>query len=112
MILNLHIIGWLVALAVGFVIGGVLFMTMKIEVDYVVSGKGPDWLVPAMLFARMGFVAAVLTVLAVALPKDKVAAAALSGLVGIVLARVVIARKVRAGTDDVQDTESREEQQP
>ncbi len=107
MILNLSILGWLVALVVGFVIGGVLFMSMKIEVDYVISGKGPDWLVPALLFARMGFIAAVLTVLALSLPKDKVAAAALSGLVGIILARVAIARKVRSG---VQDAESDEEQ--
>jgi L-asparagine transporter-like permease len=110
MILNLSILGWLVSLAVGFGIGGVLFLSMKVEVDYVISGKGPGWLVPAMLYARMAFIAAVLVVLTVSLPHERVAAAALSGLVGVVLARIAVARKVRGGSGfDTEDTENGDE---
>jgi len=95
MILGLGPIGWLVAFAVGFVVGGVFFLSMKAQVDYVVARRGPVWLLPAMLYARMAFVGAVLVVLAVWLEPVQVPAAMLAGLAGALVARILVARMVQ-----------------
>ena len=70
-------------------------MSIKAQVDYVVSSKGPTWLLPVALYARLAFVAAVLVMVALWVPEGKVAGAALGGLVGVVVARVLISRFVQ-----------------
>ena len=46
-LLGMGVVGWLVSLAVGFVVGGILFLVVKAQVDYVVRKRGPTWLLPA-----------------------------------------------------------------
>ena len=95
MLMGLGPLGWAVALVLGFLVGGVLFLSVKAQVDYVVREQGPTWLMPAALYARMVFVAVVLILVAVLVPSHKVAGALLGGLVGILVARVLVSRMVR-----------------
>jgi hypothetical protein len=110
MVLGLGLIGWLVALAIGFVIGGIFFMSMKVQVDYVMKGRGPGWLTPVAMYGRLAFVAAVLFVIAAVVPREKMAASLLAGVAGILTARVLIARMVRSeeppSPDDGEDEET------
>ena len=104
-LMGMGLLGWLGSLALGFVIGGVFFMSIKAQVDYVVDGKGPTWLMPVALYARLAFVAAVLIMAALWVPAEKLAGGALAGLAGVVLARVLISRMVKGtapeeGADD------------
>jgi hypothetical protein len=97
MILGMGIIGWLVAIAIGFAVGGIMFLSMKAQVEYVVEKRGPDWLLPAMLYARMALVAAVLFALAALVPREKLAGAMLGGLMGLLPARIIVGRMVKGG---------------
>jgi len=94
-LLGMGLLGWALSLAIGFAVGGVFFLSMKVEVEYVVEQRGPTWLLPALLYARMAFVAAILVALAVLVPRPKLAGAALGGLMGMVTARVLVSRMVR-----------------
>ena len=96
MVLGMGLIGWLVAFAIGFVIGGIFFMSIKAQVDYVMKGTGPGWLTPLALYLRLAFVAAVLFVVAKAVPREKMAASLLAAVAGIILARILISRLVRS----------------
>jgi len=98
-VLGLGLVGWLVALAVGFVVGGVYFLTMKLEVEYVVEKRGPTWVLPAALYARLVLLAAVLIVVALNVPRKQLPAAVIAGLVGAMAARVCVARAVRRRSD-------------
>ena len=95
MLMGMGLVGWAVSLVLGFVIGGVLFMSIKAQVDYVVNRQGPTWLLPVALYARMAFVAVVLILTAVLVPQEKLAGALLAAVAGLVIARVLISRMVR-----------------
>ena len=97
-LLGMGVVGWLVAAVLGFVGGGIFYMSMKAQVEYVVEERGPTWLMPLALYARLAFVAVVLILVATLVPREKVAAALLAGLAGAILARVLIARMVRGET--------------
>jgi hypothetical protein len=93
--------GWLVALVAGFVVGGLFFLSIKLQVEYVLKKQGPLWLVPACLYARLALAGVVLVVVAVTLPGEKIAAAMLAGIAGAFIARLLVARMVRnAGLDE------------
>jgi len=94
-LLNLGLLGWIVSLVAGFVVGGIYFLSIKVQVDYTLSRKGPDWLVPAALYARILFVAVILVLVAVFLPREKVAGALLAALAGAIVGRVLVSRMVR-----------------
>ena len=87
--------GWATALALGFVVGGIFFLSIKLQVEYVVQRRGPAWLLPAALYARLVFVAVVLVLVATTLPGSKVPAAMLAGTAGAFTARLLVARMVR-----------------
>ncbi len=92
-------IGWLAALVVGFVVGGIFFLTIKVQVAYVLKRKAdtPAWVVPALMYARMLFVGAVLVVIALSLPHEKIAGALLAGCAGSLIARMLVSRMVKKG---------------
>jgi len=96
-LMGMGIGGWLIAFAAGFVIGGVFFLTIKLQVEYVVKKRGPLWLLPAALYARLVLVAVVLIVVALTLPGHKVPAAMLAGVAGAFVARLLVSRMVRGG---------------
>jgi len=87
-------VGWVVALVAGFVVGGVFFLTIKLEVECVVRHKGPEWLVPAALYARLAFLAVVLVLVGVLVPGEKIAGGMLGGVIGAFIARVLVQRMV------------------
>ena len=97
MLMGMGWLGWLVSFVLGFVIGGLFFLSMKLQVEYVVNKRGPEWLAPACVYARLILVAAVLVVVALALRDrgQKIPAAMLAGVAGALLARVLIGRTVR-----------------
>lgn len=96
-LMGMGVIGWLTAFAVGFVVGGLLFISMKLQVEYVVQKRGPLWLMPVALYARILLLGVVFVLVAKLVPGEKVAATMLSGVVGVMLARVLVARVVRIG---------------
>jgi F1F0 ATPase subunit 2 len=100
MVLGMGMIGWLLAFAIGFVIGAIFFMSIKAQVDYVMKDTGPAWLTPVALYLRLAFVAAVLFLVAKTVPREKMAASLLAATVGIIVARVMIGRFVRSGGPD------------
>ena len=102
MLMQMGIGGWIVSLVIGFVLGGVFFMSMKVQVEYVVKKRGPIWLAPACMYARMALLAAVLVMVALVLKeqREKVPAAMLAGVAGTFVARVLIGRMV--GRDETQ----------
>jgi len=99
-LMGMGLLGWLASLVVGFVVGGVFFLSMKLQVEYVVKKRGPLWLLPAAMYARLLLVAVALVVTAVTLPGHKVAAAMLAGMVGAFVSRLMVSRMVRHGSDD------------
>ena len=106
-LLGMGLVGWLVSLAVGFVVGGVFFLCMKVQVDYVVKQQGPLWLVPVALYARLAYLAVVLILVAVYVPRTQLAAAVIGGLAGAILARVCVARGIKkrvAQSEEGEDT--------
>ena len=94
-LMGMGIFGWLLALLVGFIIGGLFFVSIRLQVEYVLKEQRRLWLVPACMFARLALVAVVLVLVAVLLPREKVAAAMLSGMIGVFLARIAVSRSVR-----------------
>ena len=96
-LMGMRPLGWLASAAIGFVIGGLFFLTIKLQVQYVVEQKGPLWVMPAALYARLVLVAIVLVLTAVLLPGRQIAAAMLAGTAGALLARVLVSRMVRSG---------------
>ena len=106
MLMDMGLIGWLVSLALGFVLGGVFFLSMKLQVEYVVSRRGPVWLMPVATYARLAFVAAILVTVALAMrdARQKIPAAMIAAVAGAFVARILIGRSVRAG-DERQDGE-------
>ena len=105
MILNLSIPGWLVSLIVGFIVGGVYFLSIKVQVDYVLRERGPMWLAPAALYARMLFVAVILILLAVFFREDRerLLGIVVAGMVGAAVARVLVSRMVKRQQSDSDD---------
>jgi hypothetical protein len=94
-LMGMGLVGWLVSLVAGFVIGGVFFLSIRLQVDYVLKKSGPLWVVPAALYARIGIVAAMLVLVAVKLPGEKIAGAMLAGMIGAFVARVLVSRMVK-----------------
>jgi len=94
-LLGMGLVGWLVSLVVGFVVGGLFFLSIRVELDYVLRNRGPLWLAPAAIYARLVLVAVVLVLVALLVPGQKVAGAAAGGLIGAMAARVLISRQVK-----------------
>ncbi len=94
-LMGMGLVGWLVSLVVGFVIGGLFFMSIRLQVDYVLKQHGPLWVVPAALYARIIIVAVILVFVAVKLPGERIAAAMLAGMIGAFVARLLISRMVK-----------------
>jgi hypothetical protein len=97
-LLGMGWLGWLAAFVLGFVVGGIFFITMRLEVEYVVNQEGPTWLLPVALYARLAFVAVVLILVAFLVPRGMIAPAMLAGVAGFLLARFLIARGIRKRT--------------
>ena len=91
---------WILPLVGGFVVGGILFLSMKVQVDYVIDTTDPEWVVPAAMYARMIFIAAILIALAKTLDSSHVLPVGIMGLVGLIVARILIGRMVKEGTGD------------
>lgn len=112
MLMGMGLLGWLVSLVAGFAIGLLFFMSMKLQVDYVVKGQGPTWVVPAAMYARMVLVAVVLVLVALLVKnkgwEDKLAAMMLAGVTGLFAARIVVARMVRREEPDGGDDGERD----
>lgn len=104
-VMGMGIAGWLISLVAGFVLGGIFFLSIKLQVEYVLHKQGPLWLLPAALYARLVLVAVILVLIALTVPGEKIAGAMLGGVAGAVLARVLVARMVRH-SNPPQDTES------
>jgi len=94
-LMGMGLLGWLGALALGFAGGGVYFLTIKAQVQYVLTRRGPLWLVPALLYTRVIFVGVILVVVAINVPAGKLAAALLGGMIGALAARLLVARAVK-----------------
>ena len=110
MLMGMGLVGWLVSLVAGFIVGLLLFMSMKLQVEYVLKGRGPTWVAPAAMYARMVLVGAVLVLVALLVKgeewESKLAAMMLAGVVGLFAARVAVARMVgRGGLDGGDDDE-------
>ncbi len=104
-LMGMGFVGWLVSLVVGFVFGGLFFLSIRLQVNYVLKKSGPLWVVPAALYARILIVGVILVLVAVNLPGEKIAAAMLSGTVGAIVARLLVSRMVKreAVEEDKQD---------
>lgn len=98
MLLGMGLIGWVVSLVSGFVVGGIFFLSMKLQVEYVVEKRGPTWLLPVATYARMALVAAVLVIVALIIKQkdwhSKTPAMMFAGVIGMIVARVLVARMV------------------
>ena len=86
---------WLLSLLSGFVVGGLFFFSMRLQVEYVLKKSARLWVVPACLYARMALMATILILVAVRLPGEKVAGAMLAGTVGVFIARLCVSRQIR-----------------
>ena len=98
-LMGMGVLGWCVSLVVGFVVGGIFFLSIKAQVNYVLTRGSPGWLVPALLYARMILMGAVLVVIALTVPRGKLAGALLAGVAGTFVARILVSRMVRHGGD-------------
>ena len=94
-LLNLGPLGWILSFVVGFAVGGLYFLSIKAQVEYIVKRKGPEWLVPAGLYARVIFLGVLLVLVGSLLPREKLGGAVLAGLAGSIVARVLVGRMVR-----------------
>lgn len=108
MLMGMGLVGWVASLMVGFLVGGVFFLSIKAQVDYVVRKQGATWLMPALMYARMAFVAVVLILTAILVPSEKLAGAILGAMVGVVVARVLVSRMVRRRRQDEEDADGGE----
>lgn len=87
--------GWVLSLLAGLVLGGLFFFSIRLQVEYVMKKGGRLWVVPACLYARLALMAVILVLVAVLLPREKVAGAMLAGAVGVFIARLCVSRQVR-----------------
>ena len=99
-LLGMGLVGWVVSFVIGCALGAILFLSIKVEVAYVVEKRGPTWLLPALLYARLAFMATVLIVVAANVSREMLPAAVIAGLAGVIVARVVVARAVRRSEPD------------
>jgi len=97
--LNLSVVDWVVSLAAGVALGAVVFLSMKAQVDYLLNRPGRQWLMPVLLLGRLLLVAAALMAVVWWVPRDGKAAAVIAGLAGLIAARIIVARRVRAGAE-------------
>lgn len=97
-LLGLGPLGWSVALVGGFVVGGIYFLSIKAQVDYVLRRQGPLWLVPALLYARIVFVGVILVLIARLMPRHTIAAVCFASVIGALGARLLVTRLVRGRT--------------
>ena len=98
LLLGMSPLGWLIGFAAGFVIGGIYFLTMKLQVEYVLKKQGPIWLIPVVMYARLAFVGAIVATVGLTLGQsapDKIPAAVISATMAAMLARVLIGRMVK-----------------
>ena len=81
---------------------------MKLQVEYVLNNRGPEWLTPACMYARLILVEAVLVLVALAMKDhgDKVPAAMLAAVAGAFLARILIGRAIRRETSGETEEET------
>ena len=96
-LLGLGLLGWAFGIAVGFVVGGVFFLSIKCQVNYVLVHRGPAWLVPALMYARMVFVGVILVVVALTVPGGKLPAGVMAAVLGSLIARFLVTRMVKKG---------------
>jgi len=99
MLMGMGLIGWLASLVGGFVVGGVFFLSIKAQVNYVLRRRGPVWLAPALMYARMVFMGLILTTVALSAAAEKVPAILLAAVVGSFVARCLVSRMVKRGND-------------
>jgi len=102
-LMGLGLWGWLLSLAGGFVFGGVFFISIKLQTEYVVRKRGPEWLLPAALYARLALVGIVLAAVGLAVPGRRIPAVMLAAVAGSLLARVLVSRMVRRSQDVKED---------
>jgi hypothetical protein len=95
-LMGMGLMGWLVSLGLGFIVGGVFFLSIRLQVEYVLKKQGSLWIVPAALYGRMLIMGAVLLGIALKVPREKVAAVMLAGVVGVMVARLLVSRMVRS----------------
>ena len=95
-LMGMGLLGWLVSLVLGFIFGGLFFLSIRLQVEYVLKKQGSLWIVPAALYGRMIIMAAILFGIALKVPREKVAAVMLAGVVGVMVARLLVARMVRS----------------
>ncbi len=96
-LMGMGLLGWLISFVLGFIVGGLLFLSIRLQVEYVLQKQGPLWVVPACLYGRLIIIGAILAGIAIKVPREKVAAVMLAGVVGVMLARLLISRMVRSG---------------
>jgi len=96
-LLGMGLVGWLTSVVLGFVVGGIVFLSIKVQVDYVLQKPGRLWLAPALLYARMALIGVILVLVAVMVPRQKLAGALLAAMFGTLSARVLVSRMVRRG---------------
>ena len=94
-LMGMGLMGWLLSLLSGFVLGGLFFLSIRLQVEYVLKERARLWVVPACLYARMALMAVILILVAVRLPGEKVAGAMLAGMVGVFISRLCVSRHVR-----------------
>jgi hypothetical protein len=99
-LLGMSLLGWLISLIVGFAVGGVFFLSIKAQVNYVLVHRGRPWRVPALMYARMVFVGVILVVVAVAVPRTQLPAAVIAGVLGSLVARILVTRMVKKGRSE------------
>ena len=107
MLMGMGPVGWIISLVLGFVIGGVFFMSMKLQVEYVLKGRGPLWIAPACMYARMILIGVVLAGVALAMKghREKIPAAMLAAVAAAFVARVLIGRMVGRVAPDTTEEE-------
>jgi hypothetical protein len=96
-LMGMGLLGWLMSWVLGFIVGGLFFLSIRLQVEYVLKKQGSLWVVPAALYGRMIIMAAILFGIALKVPREKVAAVMMAGVVGVMLARLLISRMVRSG---------------
>jgi len=111
-LLDLSLAGWIASLAAGFAVGGVFFLSIRIQVRYVLEHRGPAWVAPVALYARMVFLAVVLVAVARLVRAHdlgrQVPAMMLAGVIGALVARVLVQRAVGRRREEPPDEEPRD----
>ncbi|MFO7769246.1 MAG: ATP synthase subunit I [bacterium] len=97
MLLGLTWHGWILALAGGFAAGLIYFGSIRLQAGCLVARGGGGWLMPLALVLRLVFLGAALYLAVSLVPPEAVAAALLSGLAGLLIARFLLIRPARSG---------------